>query len=488
MRSKLHYVAMVAALATGGGVLAWSAPALGQPGPPVHRPVGRQATPANALVEVAQSAYGPVLVTGPGYSGGAGFALYMFSGDAFTPSALASGTPAVVAQQFECTANNTTGRFGSPPSTTGTACTTPWPPLGMPGGGSPIAGPGVNQSQLQVVPSGTFSPDQVEYYGHPLYGFVKDIAPGQWKGEDITAFGGVFWLVSPEGLPAAGTPELGTELSPSGEALDATLPNSASTRTVYQFTGDTEGMVTQPPFGPPGRVMPVMALVSDAGSAQSMCINACSAIWPPLLTTGRPAVGPGADPRLLGDVRRPDGTLQVTYAGWPVYLYYGDLAPSAPPSGTTGQYLLDYMARGVWWQVAPQGGPQPGEAALTTSELGSTTYVAATSPSVPPSGPAVVYTFTPTRAGGTCTGACAKAWPPVLTSLTPSSGGLSGVSTMQRPDGTFQVTYEGQPLYFFANILGKAPATAGLYPLGSPGATVSTPVSTPYGTFTAVTG
>ncbi|MGC8626993.1 MAG: hypothetical protein ACP5VR_05435 [Acidimicrobiales bacterium] len=487
MRRKLRYAAIVAALVTAGGVLAWSAPVLAQPRPNVQR--ARQAAPANALVEVAQSAYGPVLVTGPGYSAGAGFALYMFTGDAFTSSDLPSGTPAIVAQRFECTVNNTTGRFSGSSSSAGTSCTTPWPPLDAPGGSSPIAGPGVKQSQLQVVPSGTFSPGQVEYYGHPLYGFVKDKAPGQFLGEDVTAFGGVFWLVSPNGLPAPGTPELGTELSPSGEALDAVLPNTASTRTLYQFTADTEAMRAQFPFGPPGRAMPVMALVNDAGSAESMCTNACSAVWPPLLTAGRPMVGPGADPRLVGELRRPDGTFQVTYAGWPVYLYYADLVAKAAPGGTNGQYLLDYMAHGVWWQVAPQGGPEPGAAALTTVQLGGgTTYVAATSPSVPSSGPSVVYTFTPATAGGTCTGACAKAWPPLLTSLTPSSGTLSGVGTVQRPDGTFQVTYEGRPLYFFANILGKAPATAGLYPLTSQGATVSTPVSTPYGTFTAVTG
>jgi predicted lipoprotein with Yx(FWY)xxD motif len=211
------------------------------------------------------------------------------------------------------------------------------------------------------------------------------------------------------------------------------------------------------------------------------------AVWPPLLTTGRPTLGPGVDPRLVGETRRPDGTLQVTYAGSPVYMYYVDLAAGASAGETNGQYLLDFQAHGVWWEVAPQGGPQPGAASIATSALNGTTYVVGTSPSVPPSGPSVVYTFTPSTPGGTCTGACARAWPPVLTSLPPSST-LSGIGTVQRSDGTFQVTYQGQPLYFFANILGKAPATSGLYPLTSLGAVVESPVSTPYGTFTAVTG
>ena len=490
---------VVAALVTLGSVLAWAAPSLAYGGPGPHPPFGPQAPPGNALVQVAPSSYGPVLVTGPGYSKGAGFALYMFSGDAFTTAA--TGAPQPVALSFECTAANTTSRFANP-STTGIPCTTPWPPLTATGGTSPVAGPGVNQSELQVVPPDTFTPDQVEYYGHPLYTFVRDTAAGQFNGEDVTAFGGVFWLVSPKGMPDAGVPQLGTELSPSGEALNATLPNSGSMRTLYQLTADTQGPGGQPPFGGYGPPVPLpqppqgdpsmghnghLMRMPMAGPAESTCVGACTAIWPPLLTTGRPQLGPGIDPRLVGELRRSDGTMQVTYAGWPVYLYYVDLAAGALAGETNGQYLLDYLAHGVWWQVAPEGGPQPGAARLTTSMLGTTTYVAATSPSVPASGPSVVYTFTPNTPGGTCTGACARAWPPVLTSLPPVST-LSGVSTLQRPEGTFQVTYNGQPLYFFANILGKAPATAGLYPLTGTAATVATPVSTPYGTFTAVTG
>jgi predicted lipoprotein with Yx(FWY)xxD motif len=51
-----------------------------------------------------------------------------------------------------------------------------------------------------------------------------------------------------------------------------------------------------------------------------------------------------------------------------------------------------------------------------------------------------------------CSGECAKAWPPVLTMGTPiASGGVSaaGLATITRPDGTKQVTYHGHPLYYF---------------------------------------
>ena len=52
----------------------------------------------------------------------------------------------------------------------------------------------------------------------------------------------------------------------------------------------------------------------------------------------------------------------------------------------------------------------------------------------------------------TCSGACAKAWPPFLTSGQPNAAsGLqqSLVGTVKRSDGTVEVTYHGHPLYYF---------------------------------------
>jgi predicted lipoprotein with Yx(FWY)xxD motif len=53
-----------------------------------------------------------------------------------------------------------------------------------------------------------------------------------------------------------------------------------------------------------------------------------------------------------------------------------------------------------------------------------------------------------------CYGACAKAWPPVLTEGSPVAGaGVHGalLGTTKRTDGTVQVTYKGHPLYFYAH-------------------------------------
>ena len=53
----------------------------------------------------------------------------------------------------------------------------------------------------------------------------------------------------------------------------------------------------------------------------------------------------------------------------------------------------------------------------------------------------------------TCSGACAGAWPPVTTTgkVTAADGAKTAdLGTITRSDGSKQVTYDGQPLYYFA--------------------------------------
>ena len=53
-----------------------------------------------------------------------------------------------------------------------------------------------------------------------------------------------------------------------------------------------------------------------------------------------------------------------------------------------------------------------------------------------------------------CYGACAAAWPPVLTRARPRAGGRTRqglLGTIRRRNGTRQVTYGGHPLYYYAH-------------------------------------
>lgn len=65
-----------------------------------------------------------------------------------------------------------------------------------------------------------------------------------------------------------------------------------------------------------------------------------------------------------------------------------------------------------------------------------------------------VYLFEKdTGTASSCYGACAQAWPPVLTTGAPAAGGgatASLLGTAKRTDGTTQVAYAGHLLYYFA--------------------------------------
>jgi predicted lipoprotein with Yx(FWY)xxD motif len=68
------------------------------------------------------------------------------------------------------------------------------------------------------------------------------------------------------------------------------------------------------------------------------------------------------------------------------------------------------------------------------------------------SGHAVYLWVADTGDRSSCSGACAKYWPPVVTKAAPvASGGVqaSDLGTITRSNGSKQVTYNGHPLYYF---------------------------------------
>lgn len=60
----------------------------------------------------------------------------------------------------------------------------------------------------------------------------------------------------------------------------------------------------------------------DQGS-KSTCYGACAKQWPPLLTEGKPN-GVDVVRSQMGTTKRNDGTIQVTYFGYPLYTFVGD--------------------------------------------------------------------------------------------------------------------------------------------------------------------
>ncbi|MFL5872583.1 MAG: hypothetical protein ACJ75T_03775 [Solirubrobacterales bacterium] len=86
----------------------------------------------------------------------------------------------------------------------------------------------------------------------------------------------------------------------------------------------------------------------DKGGTSS-CYGACAAAWPPLLTEGNPQAQGAAQRNMLGTTKRKDGTLQVTYNGWPLYTYVADQAPGE----ANGNDISQFGAQ--WYALLPNG-------------------------------------------------------------------------------------------------------------------------------------
>jgi predicted lipoprotein with Yx(FWY)xxD motif len=82
---------------------------------------------------------------------------------------------------------------------------------------------------------------------------------------------------------------------------------------------------------------------------RSACSGACATYWPALLSTAKPRPGRGVHAALLGVTKRTNGKLQVTYAGHPLYTFFGDTKAGQ----TNGEGLTDFG--GIWDAIAASG-------------------------------------------------------------------------------------------------------------------------------------
>jgi predicted lipoprotein with Yx(FWY)xxD motif len=85
------------------------------------------------------------------------------------------------------------------------------------------------------------------------------------------------------------------------------------------------------------------------------CTGTCVSAWPPL--TGTASAGSGVT-GTLGTITRPDGAMQVTYNGSPLYYYSGDSAAGQ----STGQGI-----GGIWYIASPTGAGSSSSAAPAAS-------------------------------------------------------------------------------------------------------------------------
>ena len=91
----------------------------------------------------------------------------------------------------------------------------------------------------------------------------------------------------------------------------------------------------------------------DKGTT-SACYGACAGVWPPLTTSGTPQATSGAEASKLGTTERSDGTMQVTYAGHPLYTYVSDTKPGEAKGN-------DFSSYGAQWYALKPNGEEAGD-------------------------------------------------------------------------------------------------------------------------------
>lgn len=201
-------------------------------------------------------------------------------------------------------------------------CANDWPPVTLTTASPDVSGIDKSRIGLVVRPDGT---RQLTLDGYPLYRFAGDLRPGETRGESV---GNTWFAVSPDGnfLPVA---PAGYQ---SSRTPAAAQPIRVATTAIGRIVTSGNGQT--------------LYTYKDDSPASSACIAAwCVQDWPPLLVNQAPSAveGIGAP---MSVIRRPDGTLQLTLAGHPLYRFSGDQHPG------------DTRGLGIghdWYPISPGG-------------------------------------------------------------------------------------------------------------------------------------
>lgn len=187
---------------------------------------------------------------------------------------------------------------------------------------------------------------QLTLAGWPVYRYAKDTKPGDTLGEGV---GGTWHVLGADGKPAAaggkdegqgsGTGAAPAPAAPAPEASeekqkDAAIELSARANAVLgTIVADAEGRTLYR---------------FDKDSAWPMkigCVGACLDTWKPAKPVDKTKVK-GIAAELIGTVKRPDGSEQLTIDCWPVYSFTGDKEAGD---------ITGHNKQGLWFAVTEKG-------------------------------------------------------------------------------------------------------------------------------------
>jgi predicted lipoprotein with Yx(FWY)xxD motif len=186
---------------------------------------------------------------------------------------------------------------------------------------------------LEIAAFGVLLGLAVLVYDPQLRGRPGDPAPGRPARLPALAAAAVSFLT----VVAAVVFGVSVATASSGQAVPATAGGTAMLRTTT--IGGVSVLTNSS-----GRTLYWFAPDTPSKSA---CYGACAAYWPPVI--GNPVAGPGVTVSKIATIRRTDGTLQVTYAGHPLYTYIGDTAPGQASGNNIN-------LNGGFWHEVPAAG------------------------------------------------------------------------------------------------------------------------------------
>jgi predicted lipoprotein with Yx(FWY)xxD motif len=122
-------------------------------------------------------------------------------------------------------------------------------------------------------------------------------------------------------------------------------PTTAASASAAAAAGGTINVSETAPLGkfltsPDGKTLYIFT--NDTAANTSTCVDACATTWPPLMATGgaAPAAGTGVT-GTLATFARPDGSMQVSYNGKPLYNYSKDTkAGDTSGQGVGGKWFV----------------------------------------------------------------------------------------------------------------------------------------------------
>jgi predicted lipoprotein with Yx(FWY)xxD motif len=145
--------------------------------------------------------------------------------------------------------------------------------------------------------------------------------------------------------PAAPPPAAKPSLTPTPTAEPSTPPPPAADAPVVIKAGTTK-------FGPTAvnaeGFTVYLSVLDSTDPPRSVCVSqTCLTAWKPVYVgKGGVVAGAGVDQAKLGKVVRPDGDVQATLGGWPLYVFIKDKKPGD---------VFGEGVKGTWHVLNPAG-------------------------------------------------------------------------------------------------------------------------------------